>query len=91
LDFSRIIQGILCNLLGAMMMPLSSIIPLVDELDNSDKLALLKLLAAQIPDADLQLIFSATEYPVYSPYHSTEAAEIMMQMIKDDQQAASHA
>lgn len=66
-------------------MPLASILPLVDELNNSDKLALLKLLAAQVPDADLQLIFSAKEYSVYSPYNSTEAAEILMQMIKDDQ------
>jgi hypothetical protein len=74
-----------------MMMPLASILPLVDELNNSDKLALLKLLAAQVPDADPQLIFSAKEYPVSSPYHSAEAAEILMQMIKDDQQAAIHA
>jgi hypothetical protein len=72
-----------------MMMPLASILPLVDELDNSDKLALLKLLAAQVPDADLQLIFSAKEYPVYSPYNSTQAAEILMQMIKDDQQTST--
>jgi hypothetical protein len=68
-------------------MSLTNILPLVDDLDKSDKLALLKLLAAQIPDADFQLICSAAEYPLYSP----EAAEIMMQMIKDDQQAASHA
>jgi hypothetical protein len=79
------------DLLGMITMPLTNILPLVDDLDKSDKLALLKLLAAQIPDADLQFIFSAKEYPVSSPYHSIEAAEIMMQMIKDDQQAASHA
>jgi hypothetical protein len=74
-----------------MVMPLASILPLVDELNNSDKLALLKLLVTQVPDADLQLIFSAKEYPVYSPYNSTEAAEILMKMIKDDQQTSNHA
>jgi hypothetical protein len=79
------------DLLGTTTMPLTNILPLVDDLDQSDKLTLLKLLAAQIPGTDLQLIFFAKEYPVSSPYHSTEAAEILMQMIKDDRQAANHA
>jgi hypothetical protein len=49
-------------------MSLSEIIPLVNNLSQSDKLLLLKLLAAQVPDAELQAIFSASEYPVWSPY-----------------------
>jgi hypothetical protein len=72
-------------------MSLAQLLPLVNDLSQSDKLVLLKLLATQIPEADLQVIFSATEYPVCSPYNSTEAADILMQMIKDDQQASSHA
>ena len=72
-------------------MSLAQLLPLVNDLSQSDKLALLKLLATQIPEADLQVIFSAPEYPLCSPYNSTEAADILMQMIKDDQQASSHA
>jgi hypothetical protein len=72
-------------------MSLAHLLPLVNDLSQSDKLALLKLLATQIPEADLQVIFSATQYPVCSPYDSTEAADILMQMIKDDQQASAHA
>jgi hypothetical protein len=30
-------------------------------------------LATQIPDAELQVIFSASEYPIWSPYDATEA------------------
>jgi hypothetical protein len=71
-------------------MSLTKIIPLVNDLSQPDKLSLFKLLAAQVPDAELQVIFSASEYPVWSPYDATEAANIMMQMIQDDQEASTH-
>jgi hypothetical protein len=72
-------------------MSLAELIPLVNNLSQLDKLSLFKLLAAQVPDAELQVIFSASEYPVYSPYDSTEAANILMQMIQDDQKASTYA
>jgi hypothetical protein len=71
-------------------MSLTEIIPLVNNLSQPDKLSLFKLLAAQVPDAQLQAIFSALEYPVWSPYDATEAANILMQMIQDDQEASTH-
>ena len=71
-------------------MSLTEIIPLVDNLSQSDKLSLFKLLAAQVPDARLQAIFSGSEYPVWSPYDATEAANILLQMIQDDQEASTH-
>jgi hypothetical protein len=61
-------------------MSLSELIPLVNNLSQSDKLSLFKLLAAQVPDPELQAIFSASEYPVWSPYDATEAENILMQM-----------
>jgi hypothetical protein len=72
-------------------MSLAELISLVNNLNQSDKLSLFKLLAVQIPDAELQVIFSASEYPVWSPYDATEAATILMQMIQDDQKASTHA
>jgi hypothetical protein len=72
-------------------MSLSELIPLVNNLSQSDKLSLFKLLAAQVPNAELQAIFSASEYPVWSPYDATEAANILMQMIQDEQKASTHA
>lgn len=71
-------------------MSLTEIIPLVNNLSQLDKLSLFKLLAAQVPDAQLQAIFSASEYPIWSPYDATEAANILMQMIRDDQEASTH-
>ncbi len=72
-------------------MSLAELIPLVNNLSQPDKLSLFKLLAAQVPDAELQVIFSAPEYPVYSPYDATEAASILMQMIQDDREASTRA
>jgi hypothetical protein len=72
-------------------MSLSELIPLVNNLSQSDKLSLFKLLAEQIPDTELQVIFSAPEYPIWSPYDATEAANILMQMIREDQEASAHA
>jgi hypothetical protein len=72
-------------------MSLTDLIPLVNDLSQTDKLSLFKLLATQIPDAELQAIFSASEYPVWSPYDATEAADILMQLIQDDQEASTHA
>ncbi len=71
-------------------MSLAEVIPLVNNLSQPDKLSLFKLLAAQVPDAELQVIFSASEYPVWSPYDATEAANVLMQMIRDDQEASTH-
>ncbi len=72
-------------------MSLAELIPLINNLNQSDKLSLFKLLAAQIPDAELQIIFSASEYPVWSPYDATEAANVLMQMIQDDQETSTRA
>ena len=72
-------------------MSLVELLPLVNNLSQSDKLSLFKLLAAQVPEAELQVIFSASEYPVWSPYDATEASNILMQMIQNDQKASTRA
>ena len=72
-------------------MSLTELIPLVNNLSQLDKLSLFKHLAAQVPDAQLQVIFSDSEYPIWSPYEATEAASILMQMIQDDREASTHA
>ena len=72
-------------------MSLPELIPLVNNLSQADKLSLFKLLATQIPDPELQVIFSAPEYPIWSPYDAKEAANILMQMIQDDQEVSTHA
>ena len=72
-------------------MSLVELLPLVNNLSQSDKLSLFKLLAAQVPEAELQVIFSASVYPVWSPYDAPEASNILMQMIQNDQKASTRA
>jgi hypothetical protein len=72
-------------------MSLAELIFSIDHLSRPEKLSLFKHLAAQIPDAELQAIFSASEYPIWSPYEATEAASILMQMIQDDRETSTHA
>ncbi|NET09525.1 MAG: hypothetical protein F6K16_33440 [Symploca sp. SIO2B6] len=72
-------------------MSLAELIPLVNNLNQSDTVSLFKLLATKIPSAELQSIFSASEYPVWSPYDSTDTATILMQMIQDAPEASTHA
>ena len=52
-------------------MSLAELIPLVNDLNQSGELTLFKLLAAQVPDAKLRVVFSASESPVGSPYDAT--------------------
>ena len=52
-------------------MSLAELFPLVNDLNQSGELTLFKLLAAQVPDAKLRVVFSASESPVGSPYDAT--------------------
>jgi hypothetical protein len=69
---------------------IDTLIPEIEELSQSEKLELLKILAAQIPETELQKIFTASTYPIASLYHSTEAAEIMKKMIREDREASNY-
>ncbi len=70
-------------------MSLAELIPLVNNLSQSAKLSLFKLLVTQVLDAKRQVIFSASEFPIWWPYDSAEAANILMKMIQDDQEASA--
>jgi hypothetical protein len=71
-------------------MSLTDLMPMVESLSQPDKVALFKRLSTQIPNPDLQAIFTADEYPIISPYNSFEAATILMQAIRDDEAQSAH-
>jgi hypothetical protein len=72
-------------------MSLADLMPMVESLSQPDKVALFKRLSTQIPNPDLQAIFTADEYPIVSPYDSFEAATILMQAIRNDKAQSGHA
>ena len=71
-------------------MSLAELLPLVDNLSQPEKLQLMKFLAAQLPNAEIQTFFSAQEYPIGSLYESFEAADVLMQMVKDDRKTSAN-
>jgi hypothetical protein len=70
-------------------MSLAELMPLVERLSQADRQQLMSFLAAQ-EVVELKQIFSADVYPVWSPYDSFEAADLLAQMVKDNQEASSH-
>ena len=87
-EISRVL-GILSG--NQIFMSLAELIALVNKLNQSDTLSLFKLVATKIPNAELQAIFSAPEYPVWSPYDSTEYLWLLLQILQDAQDASGHA
>ena len=53
-------------------MSLTELLPIVNNLSETDKVELLRILAAQVPDTDLQVIFSDKEHTGSSPSSSKE-------------------
>jgi hypothetical protein len=64
-------------------MSLAELLPLIEGLSQSDRQQLMSFLAAQ-QLVEQKQIFSADVYPVWSPYDSFEAADLLAQMVKDD-------
>ena len=61
-------------------MTLSQLLPSVQELPHSDKLQLMQWLATQLAHEEgVATMSPEAEYPVWSPYDSYEAAEILSQ------------
>ena len=69
-------------------MSLAELMPLVEGLSQNDRQQLMNFLAAQ-EVVEQRKIFSADVYPVWSPYDSFEAADLLAQMVKDDSHSES--
>jgi hypothetical protein len=66
-------------------MSLAELLPLVEGLEQSDQRQLMTFLVSKFPAITQDNVFSAETYPVWSPYDSFEAADILMQMVNDDE------
>jgi hypothetical protein len=89
-DFSQSVPNPYTKPGQPIAMSLTDLMPMVESLSQSDKVALFKRLSTQIPNPDLQAILTADEYPIISPYNSFEAATILMQAIRDDEAQSAH-
>lgn len=68
-------------------MTLSELLPKIHELSKLDKLKLMQFLSNELVQAETQDFFTeGQEYPIWSPYHCTEAANTLMSLLESRSQ-----
>jgi hypothetical protein len=64
-------------------MSLAELLPQIQELSQSDKQELMLLLQRDLPaNAAQDVLIAGQEYPVWSPYNCSEAANTLMNRLK---------
>ncbi|MEG4091642.1 hypothetical protein, partial [Microcoleus sp. Pol12B4] len=73
---------------GDSQMPLAELMSQIQELSKIDKLRLMQFLATElVKEEDATNFFVADrEYPVWSPYNCSEAANVLMNLLTTKQQ-----
>jgi hypothetical protein len=73
-----------------MSMSLAELLPFVEDLDQAEQRQLMTFLVTKFPTVTQDSVFSAETYPIWSPYDSFEAADILMQMVNDDREVSAN-
>ncbi len=67
-------------------MPLSQLMSQIQELPKIDKLLLMQFLATElVKEEDPNFFVADREYPVWSPYNCSEAANVLMNFLTTKQ------
>jgi hypothetical protein len=67
-------------------MPLSQLMSQIQELPKIDKLRLMQFLATElVKEEDANFFVANQEYPVWSPYNCSEAANVLMDLLATKQ------
>jgi hypothetical protein len=68
-------------------MPLAELMSRIQELPKIDKLRLMQFLATElVKEEDVNFFVANQEYPVWSPYNCSEAANVLMNLVATKQQ-----
>jgi hypothetical protein len=68
-------------------MPLAELMSKIQELPKIDKLRLMQFLATElVKEEDVNFFVADQEYPVWSPYNCSEAANVLMNLVATKQQ-----
>lgn len=63
-------------------MPLAQLMSQIQELPKIDKLRLMQFLATElVKEEDVNFFVADREYPVWSPYNCSEAANVLMDLL----------
>ena len=67
-------------------MPLAQLMSQIQELPKIDKLRLMQFLATElVNEEDVNFFVANQEYPVWSPYNCSEAANVLMNLLATKQ------
>lgn len=61
------------------------LLPALKALQHHEKLFVIQFLAAELSRQQHEFLLSDVVYPVWSPYDSYEAAEVLLQALKNNQ------
>ncbi len=64
-------------------MSVTELVPLLHELDRTDKLRVLLLLVYELAQEEGALLQPGMAYPVWSPYDAFEAANTLLNVLKE--------
>jgi hypothetical protein len=73
-------------------MPLTELMSQIQELPKNDKLRLMQFLATELvkeedmKEQDASFFIANQEYPIWSPYNCSEAANVLMNLLATKQQ-----
>ncbi|NJL20654.1 MAG: hypothetical protein HC895_07275 [Leptolyngbyaceae cyanobacterium SM1_3_5] len=68
-------------------MPLAELMSKIQELSKIDKLRLMQFLATElVKEEDPNFFIANQEYPVWSPYNASEAANVVMNLLATKRQ-----
>lgn len=59
------------------------LLPQLSRLSHSDKLYIMQFLVSELAREQTDLLKSNLSYPIWSPYDAFDAADAMLQVIKD--------
>ena len=67
-------------------MPLAELMSQIQNLPKIDKLRLMQFLATELVKEEPNFFIANQEYPVWSPYNCSEAANVLMNLLATKQQ-----
>ena len=63
-------------------MNITELLPQLRKLNRADKLYVMQFLVSELAQEETDLLMPNLSYPVWSPYNATEAANVMLEVLK---------
>jgi hypothetical protein len=71
-------------------MPLTELLPILQELSRADKLRVLQFLVLDLAKEEGALLTQEMSYPIWSPYEAFDAAAVLLNVLESEK-SSEHA